>query len=149
MVYFFEQMILNNVEFEFTGCVQGSICKLRTYCFCSCYPGFLLCLFCQDETFGMIPIGAKQNGIRHQKENKATTTIEIIDAKITRHVRKFGQRLPCWRFKDQESNDTTKIIPAKHYITMRSILLHISDNFIYLFGLHLVIIFPKFDRINL
>jgi len=97
----------------------------------------------------MIPIGAKQNGIRHQKENKATTTIGIIDSKITRHFRKFGQRLPCWRFKDQESNDTTKIIPAKHYITMRSILLHISDNFIYLFGLHLVVIFPIFDRIQL
>ena len=143
------EKILNNVEFEFIGCVQGSICKLRTYCLCSCNPGFLLCLFGQDETFSMIPIGAKQNEKRHRKENKAKTTIEMIDSKITRHVRKFGQSLPCWRFKDQESNNETKIIPAKHFITMRSVLLHISDNFIYLFGLHLVIIFPKFDIINL
>ena len=141
-------MILNNVEFEFTGCVQGSICKLRAYCFCSCYPGFLLCLFGQDETFGLIPIGVKQNEMRHQKENKTTRTINMIDCKITRHVRKFGQSLP-WNFKHQESNTATKIISAKIFITMRSILLHISDNFLYLFGLHLVIIFPKFDRINL
>jgi len=96
----------------------------------------------------LIPIGVKQNEMRHKKENKTTTTINMIDSKITRHVRKFGQSLP-WNFKDQESNTATKVISAKNFITMRSILLHISDNFIYLFGLHLVIIFPKFDRINL
>jgi len=97
----------------------------------------------------MIIAGPTEHKIRHRKSKKSKTTISIINCTIERHARKFGESLPYRRFKDQDLNIKAETMPTCMFLTLRSALLHISDNFIYLFGLHIIFILPKFGRLQL
>lgn len=98
----------------------------------------------------MIIVGPTEHEKRHRKSKKSKTTISILNCKIARHVRTFSESLPYRLFKEHhELSNKTKMMSAKLFLTLRSVLLHFSDNFIYLFGLHIIFILPKFGRIKL
>jgi len=94
----------------------------------------------------MIPTDAYE---RERNKTKVNSAITIVNYKIAHHVRIFGQNLPFRRHYSHESSHWIQKISSTFFLTSRSVLLHISTNFIYLFGLHLIVIFPKFGRIHL
>ena len=128
------------------GCVQGSIRKLRTNCNSSCSPGFLLCLFSKVETFGLILSTDTVICIRYQQQMKKQRRNIIIttDRNISLFIRRFCASLP-YRISMVTHCDLDQIqdyfISTRSMLTMRSTLLHSSDNFRFLFGLHIQIFF--------
>jgi len=91
----------------------------------------------------MIPIEAYER--EKYQRTKVKSTITKVNSTITHHVREFSQYLPFRRCYNFESYHKKKLTPASYFLTPRSVLLHFSDNFIYLFGLHLIVMFPFLD----
>ena len=133
-------------SFWISGRIQRCICKFRTYCLRSCHTGFLLCLFSKVETFGLI---LANDCVEYKIRNKQVKPSSLSKA-VTYHVRNFSESMP-YRLSKKIHFIELKIIQikfnsTKRILTLRSVLLHCSDNFQYLFGLHLRIFLSIFGR---
>ena len=138
----------------FSGCIQRCVRKLRIDRNCPCYPGFLLGLFSQIEAFGLIEVC---NYYQIMKATRNEKKIEKFPVKaistMSRHfsvrVKRFCESTPYRKsmiINLSKDGISKKFRSIKYILTMRSTLLQKSDNFRYLFGLHIQIFFSLFNQ---
>ena len=79
--------------------------------------------------------------------------INSINKAVTYHIRNLSASMPYRLAKkiyyNQQQLIQTKLNSTKNILTLRSVLLHFSDNFLYLFALHLSILPSMFGRASL